>query len=182
MGSDGVGCIEGTAVSGVDIVNYQTLTSHIAQVSEIAAYAEGWATNGTLVLTDQGTFYAWSNWTPGEYSSNISWTNNGIILVNSSANGIYKITGTLGMSMSAGIETLHGHVFMSDNGGATNVIAKLGNESYMRDANDVYPFVLSGFIRLDAGDYLEIRFSNSDSAGKTITCHHINFNIHKIGD
>jgi len=146
------------------------------------SYAEGWATNGTLTLTTQNVFYPWTNWVTSNYSSDICWTNNGIYICDSSADGLYRIVGQLSVTMNSNIETLHAHLFLSDDGGPTNIVTSIGNEAYMQSSGKVYPVSVSGLIRLDCDDYLEVGFANGDSGGKVVTCTHINFNMTKVSD
>lgn len=158
-------------------VNYGTLTSR-------DVYAEGWATNGSITLTNQSAYYTWTNWTPGEYTSDVVWTNNGIQLTNASAAGMYEVSGNLAVSQNFPGEHLEVALFKGANGTATQEIEKISGHTYMNTANEVYSIPAGGFYRLAHNDYLEIRFSNDSGNNRVVSAVDgiINFRIKRIGD
>ena len=169
---------EGIATQGIEIVNYDTMASR-----EI--YAEGWTTNGSITLTNQSTYYAWTDWTPGLYSTDdIGWTNNGIQVVSSAGAGRYHVIGNLSVSQNQNGEHLECALWKGADGVATQEIEKISGHTYMATSGEVYPIPLGGFIDLEQSDYLEIRFSNDTGAGRVISAVDgiINFRMIRIGD
>jgi len=167
-----------TAFTGnADSVNGVSSTNYFAP-----SYAEGWATNGTMTLTNQGTYYAWSIWTPGDYSSGIGWTNNGVYIADVNAAGMYQIVGQFTFSMNVATEEIHGQLWKGTNGVATAFLPDFIGASYSRTADEPYPLPMSGLVRLELGDYLECRFANKQSAGKVLTGIGVNFHMVKTGN
>jgi hypothetical protein len=169
-----------TATGGTMVVNYNTLTNMGAFVP---VYAEGWATNGSITLTNQSVYYTWTTWTPGEYTSGIMWTNNGIQISSASAAGMYEITGHLAVSQNQNGEELEAGIFKGANGVATNGMEKMSGHQYMATSGRPYSLPVGGYTRLVLNDYLEVKFKNTTGAGRVVSAQDgiINFRMKKIG-
>jgi hypothetical protein len=144
------------------------------------SYTEGYSHTGTLTLTSRNVYYTWTNWTPGESSSGIGWISNGVYIVNDAAAGLYQIVGNFSMTQNQAAEPLEGEIFYGTNGWATVGFEKLAGHTYMATAGEYYSIAVGGFMRLKKNDYLELKFKNSDGAGRIINVNNSTMNIRML--
>jgi hypothetical protein len=130
-------------------------------------------------------YYAWTNWTPGEYSSaSIGWTNNGVYIKTAAGAGLYQIIGNVSVAQNQNTEELEVEVWKGSSGVATQGLEKISGHTYMSVSGQPYAIPAGGFVRLVQNDYLELRFRNDTGAGRIASAAlgNINFRMNKISN
>ena len=132
--------------------------------------AKGWTTNGSLTLTAQDTWYAWTNWPNSDNTDGINFEGNGIAIGVTNAAGWYLVRGHISPSLNQASEDLGAALFRSLAGsGTTNVVPCVQTRTQMKTANKPYTMTLGTYLYLNFGDYLEIRFCAFDGAGRVVS-------------